>query len=208
MKYDLDQCALRTINLLITGMKKSDLVGTFLTSLVEFSYNQENDENYIEVEDERVSIVYEKTRYEILCFASYWTSTLIIDYLTTKSLFQKKVDIEGAQYFYKNIKKHLNEMCRLCDFDKLNDLDIKSINPTIHVGQTDRLNSDKRLNEYENAAKNGKNSDTLKIYSKHLAMTFALEKYIIYEPLTYTFSEPTIMLSRIVMRDIFENQII
>ncbi len=205
MKHDLDQCALRTINLLVTGMKKSDLVGTFLTSLVELSYNQDNDENYIEVEDERVSSVYEKTRYEILCFASYWTSTLIIDYVTTKSLFQKKVDIEGAQYFYKNIKKYLKEMCNLCDFDKLYDLEIKSINPVIHVGPTNLLNSDKRLNEYEKAAINGMNSDSLKLYAKHLAMTFALEKYIIYEPLTYTFSESTIMLSRIVMKDIFKD---
>lgn len=206
MKHDLDQCALRTINLLITGMKKSDLVGTFLNSLIELSNNQSNDDNCIEVEEERVSMVYEKTRYEILCFASYWTSNLIIDHLTTKSLFQTKVDIEGAQYFYKNIKKYLKEMCKLCEFDKLNDLGIKSISPKIHVGLSDILDSDKRLIEYEKAAMTDKNNGSLKIYSRHLAMTFALEKYIIYEPLTYTFSEPTIMLSRIVMRDIFKNK--
>ena len=186
-------------------MQKSDLVGTFLTSLVELSYNQPDDENYIEVEDERVSSVYEKTRFEILCFASYWTSTLISDYVTTRSLFQKKVDIEAAQFFYKTIKMYLEGMCKQSDFDKLYNLEIKSIDPTIQVGPSDLLNSNKRLNEYEKAALNGRNSDALKLYSRHLAMTFALEKYLIYEPLTFTFTEPTIMLSKIVMRDIFKN---
>jgi hypothetical protein len=198
MKYDLETYAQATIKFIVKGLNKTNLNNSIFTSLIE-----DADKFYVEVEEERVPDIVSKMHFEILCFASYWTSYLIVDYVTTTSFFKKKVDIESAQIFYKYIRKYLKEVCISNKFDTIYDLGVKSISPSIEIGPTVLLNSDNRLNQYENAALKG-NSEVFKIYSKHLAMTFALEKYPLFEPITYTFIEQTIRVAKISIKGSFE----
>lgn len=205
MEIDYIENARSVINLINKGIEKTELVSTVLTSLVELAKDPGVEDVYVEVEEERVPSVVTKTHFEILCFASYWTSTLITKHATTKSFFQKKVDIEGAQTFYKSIRTNLKEFCEVNDFNKVYDLGVKTINPKIIVGTTEPLSSDKRLDQYEKLGMNGTNMETIKWYSKHLAMTFALADYPLFEMLTLTFAEPTIKIADITMRGVFEN---
>jgi hypothetical protein len=202
MKRDFDSSAKASIDFINKGIKASKLLETILTSLVELS-SESSVKNVIDVkmDEERAIHVFNKTHFEILCFASYWTSSLISRYAVSNSLFGKKVDIEGAQYFYKCIHQYLNEICELHNFGKFNDIGF--INSSGIIGPTEKLSSDKRLLQYEKLATDRSNSDTLQLYAKHLAMTYALGDYAAFEPLTLTFVEPTIKIAEITMRGVF-----
>jgi hypothetical protein len=191
------------IDLINLGIRKTDLLSTVLTSLIELAKDPRVENLYVSLDEERVPSVVAKTHFEILCFASYWTSTLISNYATTRSFLKKKVDIEGAQIFYKSIRSNLKESSEINGFNMVHDLELKTISPEITVGPTELLSSEKRLDQYEKIAIKGGSMETIKRYSKHLAITFALADYPMFEMLTLTFAEPTIRIVDITMKEVF-----
>lgn len=191
------------IDLTNLGIEKTELVKTVLTSMIQLGTSPGVKGLQVQIDKERAESVAAKLHFEVLCFASYWTSTLIVNYATTNSFFRKDVDLDGAQTFYKSIRTNLKKFCELNEFNTFFDLGVTKIDPEITVGPTEPLRSEKRLDQYEKIASKGSNMDTIKWYGKHLAMTFALADYPLFEPLALTFAEPTINIADIVMKEVF-----
>jgi hypothetical protein len=179
----------------------SKIVNVVLLSMIDVKNEPGIKELGIVVEDERAQSVFEKTHFEILCFAAYWTSTQILKYVSKNQMRNvNDKDISQAQYFYQCIRKSLAEFCHSKNFDQVDDLVFDSNG----INEFGSLNSDKRLSQYEKLDSTGKMGDSFKWFAKHLAITFALNDYPIFEIQAQKYAEHTVKISQIAMMSAFK----
>ncbi len=140
--------------------------------------------------------------FEILCFASFLTSDIILKYVTTRKFLKKTVDEEAALLFNKNVKQRLNEICNTLGLCKIYDFGVISIDPEIKVGPTELLNPNVRLIEYAKVASQDRGK-VLTIFSKNTAKFLALENYPLFEPLTASYAKPIYEIANRAMKGVF-----
>jgi hypothetical protein len=112
--------------------------------------------------------------FELLCFASFLTSQIIPNYVSTRKLLIKKTNYEFVRYYSGQVAKHLTIFCRDLAMTKLREIIFISPPPDAKIKLGDPLHPTARLTEYSECHA-GKKESEVQHFAQHLSK--ALDPY-------------------------------
>ena len=201
MREKLDSYAHDTVVWIYKDIQRTSLVDNIVKSYIDLTRSPEIKK--LELRTEQLDTeTQKKIFFEMLCFASFITSYLILKYVTHRKFFKKIVDEESAHFFNNRVRHYLEEICDSDSFSKIHDIGVTSIKPEIRVGPTEFLDSTKRLIEYAHAASQEKGKEIIN-FSKNVAKFLGREHYPLFEPLSASYTKPIIELAYGAMKGVF-----